>query len=372
MKIKLNGKIIDIRAIWIENKQKGIVKMIDQRYLPFRIVFFESKNVDETAWAIKNMVTRGAPNIGVAGAYGIYQAVIEAINKEDFLKHIMKKAEILKATRPTAINLSNIIDEVLDFIYKELEDGVSKTELIERVYNKVESIAKREIEANHKIGEIGKKLIKDGDDVLTHCNAGALAAVDIGTALAPIRYAHYEGKKITVYVNETRPWLQGARLTAWELEMENIPYYLISDNASGLFMYKGIIDIVIVGADRIAMNGDVANKIGTYKLAVIAKENNIPFYVAAPLTTFDPKIPSGDEIPIEERSPEEILYVLGYDDETNSLRKVRISLNTSKVLNPVFDITPFKYVDGIITEAGILRSQADIKNAVKNFMRKRD
>ncbi|MHA1615761.1 MAG: S-methyl-5-thioribose-1-phosphate isomerase [Candidatus Njordarchaeales archaeon] len=365
MRIKLNDEVIDIRAIWLDNKDLGIVKMIDQRLLPFQFKIFESRTVQDTAWAIKNMVTRGAPNIGVAGAYGIYQATVEAINKDTFPEYVFEKAQEIMKTRPTAVNLFNVVKEVLDFLQKKLSEGLSKDEILDALYKKVESIANREVEANRRIGEIGKKLIRDGDNILTHCNAGALAAVDIGTALAPIRFAYYEGKNIRVYVDETRPWLQGARLTAWELEMEGIPYYLIPDNTAGWLIQRRDVDLIIVGADRIAMNGDVANKIGTYKLAVLAKENGIPFYVAAPLTTFDPNIATGDEIPIEERSPEEVIYVLGYDEETKKLKRVRIAPENSRVLNPVFDVTPFKYIDGIITEVGILREPQEIERAVK-------
>lgn len=364
MRVIVDGKEMNIRAVWLEDKEKGIVKMIDQRYLPWNLKFFISKSSKETAMAIKKMIVRGAPTIGVTGAYAVYQAVIECINERNFIDILKTKVKLIQKTRPTAVNLFNITERMLRIIIKEYERGTSKRELIKIVGNMAEKLAEMEIMANKKIGEYGEKLIPDGSFILTHCNAGALAAVDVGTALAPIRVAHRKGKSIVVYVDETRPWLQGARLTAWELEMESIPYYLISDNAAGYFMWKKEIDLVIVGADRITTSGDVANKIGTYKLAVIAKENGIPFYVAAPLSTFDPRIKSGDEIPIEERGRDEVLYIRGYDESSNDLRRVLVSLNNARVRNPVFDVTPNKYITAIITEVGILRNINDIKRAL--------
>ena len=360
MRIRLNGEIKEIRALWIEDKERGIVKFLDQRFLPWRIEFYTSRTYRDTIYAIKEMIVRGAPSIGLAGAYGLYQALIELKD----LNKIIKAAEEIKNARPTAVNLSVRVDEVLNFIKSRFEEGVSFPKIVEETYEKVESIAKEEVEANRKIGEFGASLIKDGYKILTHCNAGAPAAVDWGTALAPIRVAHRQGKRITVYVPETRPWLQGARITAWELLMEDIPYFLISDNAIGYFCWKKEIDIVIVGADRIALNGDFANKIGTYKIALCAKENGIPFYVAAPISTFDTNIRSGDDIVIEERSSDEVLYVRGLAED-GKIRRVLVAPKESKVRNPVFDVTPFKYVSGIITEYGILRSQKDIIDALK-------
>ena len=219
-----------------------------------------------------------------------------------------------------------------------------------------------EIERNRRIGVHGEKLIKDGYRILTHCNAGALAAIDIGTATAPIYLAHQNGKRITVYITETRPWLQGARITAWEMSQQGIDNYVITDNAAGYLMWKGEIDLVIVGADRIALNGDVANKIGTYKLALAAHDNGIPFYVAAPTTTIDPKIETGREIPIEERSPDEVHYVRG-ETEDGEITRVRITPRKAKARNPVFDITPARLISGIITEKGIFKP-SEIKKAL--------
>ena len=364
MKVKIGKKILDIRAVWME--KNFVVKMIDQRYLPWKVVFFESRSYLDTASAIKEMIVRGAPSIGVAGAYGLVQAANESINDKNFIESLKKKAEILEGARPTAVNLKNSIRYLLKLAENLFNEGVKPNKIVLELYEEAERIAEREIEANKKIGEIGEKLIKDGDKILTHCNTGALAAVDIGTALAPIRFAHMKGKRIFVYIDETRPRLQGANLTAWELENENIPYAIIADNAAGYFMWRKEIDLVIVGADRIALNGDVANKIGTYKLALAAYDNGIPFYVAAPLTTFDKNIKSGKEIPIEERSEEEILYIRGID-ENGEVRKIRIGPKGAKARNPAFDITPAKYVTGIITEVGILKTPSDISNALKNF-----
>ena len=364
MRVIHNGKEMNIRAVWLENKEKGIVKMIDQRFLPWKLIFYESRSYRETAQAIKEMVVRGAPTIGVTAAYGVYQAALENIDSSDFLGELKKGVLELRKTRPTAVNLFNITAEMYSIAEKEYLAGASEREVTRILGNYAERIANREIEANKRIGEYGEKLIEDGSTILTHCNAGALAAVDYGTALAPIRLAHYKGKKIIVYVDETRPWLQGARLTAWELEMEGIPYFVISDNAAGYFMSRNEIDMIIVGADRITRNGDVANKIGTYMLAVLAKENNIPFYVAAPLSSFDPSITSIDEIPIEERSAEEIIYVKG-EVSNGDIVKIRIAPKNAKVRNPVFDITPAKYISGIITEVGVLKTKYDIESAIK-------
>ncbi len=367
MRVILDGKELDIRAIWLEDRDRGIVKMIDQRVLPWKLDFFVSRSSEDTAMAIERMIVRGAPTIGVTGAYGVYQAVLESINEREFIEVLEGKVKRIQQTRPTAVNLFNVTEKMFLEIKKRYEGGYSSREIIEVAYDLAERIADKEVEANRKIGEYGEKLIRDGSSILTHCNAGALAAVDIGTALAPIRTAYKKGKKLVVYVDETRPWLQGARLTAWELEMEGIPYYLISDNAAGYYMWRGEIDLVIVGADRITRGGDIANKIGTYKLAVVANENGIPFYVAAPLSTFDMRIQAGSEIPIEERSSDEILYVRGYDDDLMEVRRVLVSLKEAKVRNPVFDITPSKYVTGIITEFGVLKSERDIEEALSRY-----
>lgn len=314
--MKINGK--DERALWFEN---NILHMIDQRVLPSALEMFHAKTVDDVAFSIKTMVIRGAPAIGAAAVYGM------VIGQSD----IEKTAEILRKTRPTAYDLFYAID----FMIKEHEQG---NDLLESANSYVEDI----IDRCRKIGEHGDTIIKDGMSILTHCNAGALATVDYGTALAPFRIAKNNGKNIFIFADETRPRLQGL-LTSWELEQEGISHAVIADNAAGYYMKNGDIDMVITGADRIAKNGDFANKIGTYEKAVLAKENNIPFYVAAPISTFDTTINSGEEIIIEQRD----------DVELKKYNNCDIMRDVTPVKNPAFDVTPKRYVMGYITEEGI-------------------
>jgi translation initiation factor eIF-2B subunit alpha/methylthioribose-1-phosphate isomerase len=320
--MKINGK--EYRSVWAE---ENTIKLIDQRKLPWKFEIFTAKKVEDVTFAIKDMVVRGAPAIGVAAAYGIALAVERKMD-------IDKAINLIASTRPTAHDLFY----ALEYMRREIYEGKDPWVAAENYANKI-------VKKCRKIGENGRILIKDGMKILTHCNAGALAAVDYGTALAPLRIAHREGVKFKVFVDETRPRVQGL-LTAWELKQEGINYTLIVDNAAGYFMEKREIDLVIVGADRIAKNGDVANKIGTYEKAVVAKENNIPFYVAAPISTFDNNIESGENIEIEERDRKEILNFLG-------MKKFSDYFN---VKNPAFDITPAKYISGYITEDGIKRS----------------
>ncbi len=315
-----------MRSLWMENKE---IKFIDQRMLPHRLETFSAGSVEEVAFAIKDMVVRGAPAIGAAAALGMAQAKILGMD-------LNEAAEMLKATRPTAQDLFFAVDHMLN----KIEEGFDPKKAANDYINGI-------IEKCKKIGEQGEPLIKTNQKILTHCNAGALATVDYGTALAPIRLAYHKGKKIFVFVDETRPRLQGSRLTAWELWNEGIPHALIADNAAGHFMQKREIDMVMVGADRIAKNGDFANKIGTYEKAVLAKENGIPFYVAAPITTFDFSLKDGNGIPIEERAEEEVL-TLAYE----WLAPIK-----TRARNPAFDITPRKYVTGYITENGVLKAR---------------
>jgi len=309
----------DFRALWMDG---GIVKAIDQRILPNQFKIVSIRSVREMANAISDMTIRGAPSIGAAGAYGMALAWLK---KEDLTKASMS----LIGTRPTAHDLSYAVNMMLNKCDEDL------VKVADQYADDIVSMCR-------EIGEIGAKLIKDGDKILTHCNAGALATVDFGTALAPIRVAHRLGKRIFVYVDETRPRLQGAKLTAWELVNEGIDHAIISDNAAGHYM-KDSVDLVIVGADRIARNGDFANKIGTYTKAVLAKENWVPFYVAAPVSTFDRNIRTGKEIVIEERSEDEVLMI----------GDCRIAPRGSKALNPAFDVTPARYVRGFVTEKGV-------------------
>jgi methylthioribose-1-phosphate isomerase len=322
----------------------GKVYLIDQTKLPLELTKIECGDYKQVAEAIKKLRVRGAPAIGVAAAFGIVLGIREYgdLGKEEFFAKLKEIAEVLRNTRPTAVNLFWAIQRMLD----AAEDNREKDpkEIILTLTEEALQMAEEDVQTNKKMGEFGAQLIKEGDTILTHCNAGALATVDHGTALGVIREAHRQGKNISVFADETRPLLQGARLTTWELMQDGIPVTLITDNMAGHFMKSGKINLVIVGADRIAANGDVANKIGTYGVAVLAKENNIPFYVAAPVSTFDLKLQSGEDIPIEERNPEEVTH----------LYSSRIAPEGVKVANPAFDVTPNKYVAGIITEKGII------------------
>ncbi|MBN1897126.1 MAG: S-methyl-5-thioribose-1-phosphate isomerase [Candidatus Aenigmarchaeota archaeon] len=351
MKVLTGSKLKDFRTVWLEG---STVKMIDQPKLPhaFRIASFA--NHKQTAKSISTMVVRGAPAIGAAGAYGIAQATLEfrGSDMKRFREHMKAAEKVLASTRPTAYDLFHGIAAVM----KGIKGAETVEEAKRRSVEASNYYAEWSAENCRLIGEYGGKLIKKGDSVLTHCNAGALACVDHGTALAPIRNAHHAGKKIHVFVDETRPRCQGARLTAWEMVQECIPHNLIADNAAGHFMQRGEVDIVIVGADRIAANGDVANKIGTYEKAVVAKENSIPFYVAAPSSTFDFSCKNGKSIPIEERSEDEVLFMFGKPDGIMLGRpRVRIAPKETHARNPAFDVTPARYITGIITEKGIFK-----------------
>ncbi len=319
MKIKLDGKIVDRPAVWMEDDK---VKMIDQRYLPGELKFFTAEDYDDVHRAIKEMMVRGAPAIGVTAAYGMAQAEMQN-------EVIEEAAERIKSARPTAYDLFYAVD----FMLERLDEGKKAAEKYSEMVT----------EKCRKIGEHGNELIENGNNILTHCNAGALATVDYGTALAPLRAANEDDKEIHVFVDETRPRLQGARLTAWELYNEDISHSVIVDNASGHYMQRDKIDMVIVGSDRIVSNGDIANKIGTYQKAVVAEENDIPFYVAAPVTTYDEDIEEGFDIPIEEREEKEVREINGST----------ITPEGSKVKNPSFDVTPSEYIDGYITEKGV-------------------
>jgi len=325
LKVNVDGKKKEIRAVWFEN---GKVMMIDQRRLPHELIFVEFSDYREVALSIKNMTIRGAPSIGAAAAYGMCLAALRKADLKEAAAHI-------KDARPTA----NDLFYAVDFMTAELSKGIDPIVA-------ADEYAQMMVDKCTLIGKFGNDVIKEDFKIMTHCNAGALATVDVGTALAPIRYAFNSGKRIFVFASETRPRLQGMQLTAWELVQEGIDHTIISDGASGHFMKKGI-DMVIVGADRIAANGDFANKIGTYEKAVIAHELGIPFYVAAPVSTFDFHTSSGNDIVIEDRSEDEVLYIGGH----------RIAPEGSGAMNPSFDVTPAKYVTGYITEKGILTKE---------------
>lgn len=323
--------------------ENGKVILIDQTRLPLEYRELECSNYLDMADAIKKLKVRGAPAIGVAAAYGIVLGAmaIKTDNKEEFIKKVYDIAEEIKSTRPTAVNLFWAVNRMLNKLNMNRDKNIDDIKKL--LLDEAQKMAQEDVETNRMIAENGKDLIKDGFSILTHCNTGALATVDIGTALGIIVAAHKEGKKIHVFVDETRPLLQGARLTAWELNREGISMTLITDNMAAFFMSKKKVDMVIVGADRIALNGDTANKIGTYGLAVLAKYHNIPFYVAAPLSTVDFGIKSGQEIPIEERNPEEVTNIAG----------IRVAPEGVKVSNPAFDVTPGELITAIITEKGI-------------------
>ncbi|MCH8003588.1 MAG: S-methyl-5-thioribose-1-phosphate isomerase [Nanoarchaeota archaeon] len=353
--MNVNG--IDYRTVWMEDKE---IKLINQTLLPHKFEIYTCKNHEETAEAIKTMIVRGAGAIGATAAYGVAQATLEA-NKNNYNDYIKKSIETIQKTRPTAQNLFTGIN----FVLNSIKNLTNLNEIQKIAVEKAKEFSDYDVEACKKIGEYGTSLIKNNYKIGTHCNAGWLAFVDWGSALSPIYSAHRAGKDVFVFVNETRPRNQGSALTAWELAQEKVPHAVIADNAAGYYMKKGEIDIVITGADRIVANGDVANKIGTYEKAVLAKENNIPFYVAAPTTTFDLETEDGDKIPIEERSQDEVSFVYGYED--GKITKVRITPKESPAKNPAFDVTPAKYISGIITEKGIIKAnKEEIKKLIEN------
>jgi methylthioribose-1-phosphate isomerase len=318
------------------------IKIIDQTQLPGKLVFVELRNYAEIVAAIKGMKVRGAPAIGVAAAYGIALGAqnIKAENKAKFNNQLDRILQSFATARPTAVNLFRAIDRM-----KKAAAAADFTTIKQALIDEAKKIHAEEEAATERLSQLGAELIKDGFTVLTHCNAGALATAGYGTALGVIKAAKEQGKKIEVIVTETRPLLQGARLTAWELMQENIPVTLITDSMAGYFMSRLKVNCVIVGADRIAANGDTANKIGTYTLAVLASENGIPFYVAAPTSTIDLSLNSGEQIPIEERNPAEVTSIGG----------IRLAPKGVTAANPAFDVTPHRYITAIITEKGIIR-----------------
>ncbi|MCD4697705.1 MAG: S-methyl-5-thioribose-1-phosphate isomerase [Bacteroidales bacterium] len=333
--MKINGK--HYRTVWMEGSS---VFMIDQTKLPFEFKIYEAKTYKDSCVAIKTMITRGAGAIGAIAGFAMTQAFIE-FNRDELL--LLKAKKEIESTRPTARNLFYATQRVFNA-------GKISTE---KAFPEAQKMAEENIEEARQIGINGNRLIRDGFKIGTHCNAGWLGFVDYGSALSPIYVANEEGKEVFVYVNETRPRGQGARLTAWELKNEGIPHAIIPDNATAYYMSKGQMDMMIVGADRVASNGDVANKIGTLEKAIVAEKFGVPFYVAAPLSTFDLDCKSGDEIPIEERGMEEVLFQEG--PSTNGIiTKIMVSNPGSDALNPAFDVTPAKLIKGIITEKGVV------------------
>jgi methylthioribose-1-phosphate isomerase len=323
----------------------GELRLLDQRRLPHEEKWVTCKNASDVSEAIRTMIVRGAPAIGVSAAFGI---ALEAAAADPSLEKLDRAAALLLASRPTAVNLQWALERMM------LRARKSDAGLADALRIEAEAILAEDLRANRRIGELGSRLLPDGATVLTHCNAGALATSGFGTALGVIRAAVEDGKKIDVFAGETRPFLQGARLTAWELMEEGIGVTLITDNMAGHFFRRGTFDAVVVGADRIAANGDTANKIGTYTLAVLAAAHDVPFYVAAPSSTIDRRAADGDSIPIEERSPDEVAEVVGLT-AGGEIERVRIAPVGVRALHPAFDLTPAELISAIITELGVLR-----------------
>ena len=348
------------RTIWFEN---NIVKIIDQTKLPHQFIIKELKTVKDAINAIKTMEVRGAPLIGATAAYGLVLSIIE---KND-LSYLKKSSEDLITSRPTAINLKWAVDRMIKKLL-----GVNSNEILKIALDEVKAIVEEDIKFCKNIGLNGLKIIeeiankkKDTVNILTHCNAGWLATIDWGTATSPIYHAHKKGIKVHVWVDETRPRNQGANLTSYELNEEGIPNTIIADNTGGILMQRGQVDLCIVGTDRTLSNGDVCNKIGTYLKALAAKDNNVPFYVALPSSTIDWNIKDHKKIPIEKRNSEELSHIEGLDKD-NKLQKVLIYPQKSKSMNLAFDVTPAKYVTGLITEKGVCEaSEQGLKKLFK-------
>ncbi len=340
------------QTVWMEGSS---VFMIQQNLLPFQFQIYECKTYWDTCIAITDMIVRGAGAIGAAAGFAMAQAFL-TINTKERLKMIREARSDIENTRPTAKNLFYAVDRVY----------LAGLESTEKAMDEARAVAHEDATFSKAIGVYGSELIQEKANILTHCNAGWLAFVDYGTALAPVYLAKRQGKKVFVYVDETRPRGQGARLTAWELKNDGVPHVIIPDNAAASLMAQGKIDMVITGADRIAANGDTANKIGTLGRAILAKEYGVPFYIAAPTSTFDMECATGKEIPIEERSQDEVLYQVGTDDNGN-LVKVLVCSPGSAAYNPAFDVTPAKYITGIITERGIVKAdRLSIKKLTKS------
>jgi methylthioribose-1-phosphate isomerase len=327
--------------------QGDAIVMVDQRKLPGQEIYVRCRSAQEVAKAIRTMVIRGAPAIGVAAAMGIALAASRSMARgtKQFAVEFQKTCDMMAATRPTAVNLFWAIDRMKRVFAEGAQAGESPTELAARLEREARLIHDEDVASCRAMGGFGAQVVPDGARVLTHCNAGALATAGYGSALGVIRAAVEQGKKVAVFADETRPFLQGARLTAWELVRDGINTTVITESMAGPLMRAGEIDLVVVGADRIAANGDTANKIGTYTVAVLAHEHKIPFYVAAPLSTIDLSTPDGDHIPIEERDSREITHI----------GSSQLTPDGAHIRNPAFDVTPYRYIAGIITEKGIFR-----------------
>ena len=343
-----------IRTIeWVDT----FSRMVDQTLFPYEFKYVDIKTGDDMFDAIKTMIVRGAPAIGIAGAHGVvlYAQELKNLQRDEFIKKLLEKADYMATSRPTAVNLMWAVEKQKEVIKNSNSDVKG---IIEELKQNAIKLENEDIEINKKIGDYGAEVVPKGATILTHCNAGALATVGYGTALGVVRSAFANDPTIQVFADETRPRQQGARITTLELTMDGIPTTLITDGMCSYFMKKGMIDMVVTGADRIAANGDTANKIGTYTVAIAAKYHNIPFYIAAPLSTIDTSIKTGDEIPIEERSHDEVTHINGK----------AICAEGVNIINPGFDVTPHELISGIITEKGILRPdyKKSIAEAFKN------
>ncbi len=338
--------------------KNNAIEMIDQRILPMALEYVRADSASSVADAIRNMIIRGAPAIGVAAAYGVALEALrlEKMSSENFQSKLLEGFDLLAKSRPTAVNLFWALNRM-----RSLFDSLSHlppTKISKKLLSEAHTIMEEDISINKKMGDYGASLLPDNARVMTHCNAGALATAGHGTALGVFRSAVKKGKKISVIANETRPFLQGARLTAWEMVQENIPVTLITDNMVGYMMQAGEIDAVVVGADRVAANGDVANKIGTYMVAVLAQQHNIPFYVACPLSTIDLTIQTGKDIPIEERD----------ENEVKGFREYHWAAKGVSIRNPAFDITPAKFITALITEKGIIQNSVLVAGKLGSFI----
>lgn len=360
--VEFKSKIKTIE--WTDN----FCRMVDQTLVPYEYKYIDIKTGEQMFRAIQDMIVRGAPAIGVSGAQGVALYAIELekenLSRDEFVSKLLEKAKYLATSRPTAVNLQWAVDKQIKVIQEcHCEETLSADAAIQKIVNKlVENgirLQEEDITINKKLGDYGAEIVPKGATILTHCNAGALATVGYGTALGVVRSAYANDNTIQVFSDETRPRQQGSRITTFELVMDEIPVTMITDGMCSYFMKKGMIDLVVVGADRIASNGDTANKIGTYTVAIAAKYHNIPFYIAAPLSTIDTSIKTGDEIPIEERDHEEVTHINGK----------RVCAEGVNVINPGFDVTPNELITGIITEVGILKPDynTSIRNAFESI-----